>query len=76
MVTDLSCVLGVGDFNLRCVLVELTIPNLIYSVYEKSLKLDLKPFFLLQNTLLDLWMCVLNSQRIFCSQQKLVLNAM
>ena len=64
---------------LKCVFIEFTIPNLclfyFLYIYQKSQKLLFKHSFLLQNTLLILLVCVVNSQRLFHSLKKLVSNA-
>ena len=65
-------------FNLKCVLIEFAIQiqaqGLIYFCILEILKLGLKISFGLLNTILNLKMCAINSQRLFVVE-KLVSNA-
>ena len=59
-------------FNLRCVLFEFFIPNWIRFnfVYQRSVKrIMFKPWFWVQNHLVNMYTNVVNSQRFYCSQK-------
>ena len=64
-----------GEVSLKCILINFAISNLslIYFWKHKHLKIAIKTVVCVLNNLLNLCLCVVNSQRLFCSQ-KLVLN--
>ena len=54
--------------SLKCVFIEIALPNLspIYLCITEIYKTGL-PISFLQNNLFNLWVCVLNSKRIYIS---------
>ena len=67
---------GGGIFSFFCLIIKFAIPNLsmIYFCKSESFKLAFKIFLLIPHNFLNLCVCVVNSKRLFWSQQRLILK--
>ena len=65
-------------FRLKCVLIEFAITNLslVYFFNDNSLNYRLNPVLLLQNNLMNLWVCLRNHKGYFVVKKQILLKGL